>query len=47
VQPAQPDAEALKRFQEEQAAKKNEAQQDDAGNVREMLKQRGMRPRFP
>jgi hypothetical protein len=47
VQPTQPDAEALKRFQEEQAAKKNEAQQDDAGNVREMLKQRGMRPRFP
>ncbi|MBU1985744.1 MAG: FecR domain-containing protein [Proteobacteria bacterium] len=46
-QPAQPDAEALKRFQEEQAAKKKEEKQDEGERMQEMLKQRGMRPRFP
>ncbi|MDD3816347.1 MAG: hypothetical protein PHZ02_17085 [Desulfocapsaceae bacterium] len=47
AQPAQPDAEALKRFQEEQAAKKNAAKQDEAAHLREMLKQRGIRSSAP
>ncbi|MFH2122412.1 MAG: DUF6600 domain-containing protein [Pseudomonadota bacterium] len=47
VQPPQVDAEALKRFQEEQAARKKAAHQDEAANLQEMLKERGMRSPGP